>query len=301
MKQIVGHYSVMAEEMKQYLLGDMSKDMSGSYCDCTAGAGGYAHKILSYAPQSKLVVMDRDNDALEVCRERLKDFNSRVQYFHGSYSRISEATTKNLPLRGVVADLGLSRLQLNDAERGFSFQSNGPLDMRFDRTQDMAAEQIVNHSDETSLADVIYRYGDEHRSRRIAHSIVRARPVRDTHHLAEIVLRSVSKKGRQRIHPATRTFQALRIAVNDELVELEELLSTTPKLLAPDGCFVVVSFHSGEDRLVKRSFRKLATEGVYELLTRKILRPADEEVAQNPPSRSARLRAVRRTQLAYST
>lgn len=285
----VGHYSVMADEMEHFLLGAAA---NGAYCDCTAGWGGHSFRILARAVGSRLVAIDRDEAALERCRERLRDFGDRVEYFQGGFSRIAEAAQERLPLAGIVADLGLSRTQLDDPRRGFSFQSEGPLDMRFDRRQDTQASDIVNRGSERELADLLFRLADERFSRRIARAIVRARPVRDTRHLAETVAGAVPRGARRDIHPATRTFQALRMAVNDELGELAGLLAVAPGLLAPGGRFVVISFHSGEDRMVKRSFRRLAADGTYKLLTRRVVRPSADEVIRNPPSRSARLRAV---------
>jgi 16S rRNA (cytosine1402-N4)-methyltransferase len=202
-------------------------------------------------------------------------------------------------VQGIVADLGLSRRQFEAPERGFSFQWEGPLDMRLDRSQDLTAADIVNHYDERRLADVIYRFGEERRSRRIARAIVRGRPIRNTRHLAEIVERAVPRAPRQRIHPATRTFQAIRIAVNDELGELERFLEVAPSVLRPGGRLVVVSFHSLEDRLVKQSFRNWAAQEMLRVLTRRVVRPSPREVAENPASRSAKLRACERTEIPW--
>lgn len=290
MESGIRHYSVMADEMEHYLLGEHGAN--GTYCDCTAGSGGHSFRILARARGSRLVAIDRDAAALERCHQRLRGFGERVQYFQGGFSRIGEAVQERLPLAGIVADLGLSRRQLDDPGRGFSFQSEGPLDMRFDRRQDTQASDIVNRASERELADLLFQLADERCSRRIARAIVRARPVRDTRHLAELVAGAVPRAARRGIHPATRTFQALRMAVNDELGELAALLAVAPGLLADGGRFVVISFHSGEDRMVKRSFRSLTVEGTYELLTRRVVRPSADEVCRNPPSRSARLRAV---------
>lgn len=282
----------MADEMESYLLNTGGDGASGFYCDCTAGAGGYAHRILSRRTECKLIAIDRDEHALERCRERLRPFGQRVTYFHGGFSRIEEATRGLLPLAGIVADLGLSRMQLEDEERGFSLRTAGPLDMRYDRRQRLCAEQIVNSGKEADLADLLFRLADERFSRRIARAIVRARPLRDTRQLAEVVAAAVPRRAWERIHPATRTFQAVRMVVNDEVSELSKLLDAAPDLLAPSARFVVVSFHSGEDRLVKQSFRRLAAAGTCALLTRRVVRPSAEEVTRNPASRSARLRAV---------
>ena len=287
----MSHYPVMLREVEEYL----HIIPGGAYCDCTAGGGGYARRVLSRLETGRLVLIDRDAAALAGCRESLKEFGDRVKFFEGSYGEIQSAAGGLAPLAGIVADLGLSRLQLDDPERGFSFQSEGPLDMRFDRGQDLRAEQIVNYYDENQIADLIFQLGGERNSRKIARAIVRERPVRNTRHLAEIVARAASRRRYEKIHPATKTFQALRMAVNDELGELRKLLDAAPALLAPDGRFVAVSFHSGEDRLVKQSFRAGADAGVYQVLTKKVVRPSEAEAAENPPSRSAKLRAVRRT------
>ena len=274
----------MADEMERYLIGDLGEAAGATFCDCTAGGGGYARRILRRVPGCRLVAIDRDRDALERCRRRLGGFEGRV-------------TRGRLPLAGIVADLGLSRTQLSDGTRGFSLRLEGPLDMRFDTGQQSRATDFVNRGTESELANLLYRLADERFSRRIATAIVRARPVRSTTHLAELVSAAVPRRARGRIHPATRTFQALRMAVNDELGELASLLEKAPRLLSSGGRFVVVSFHSGEDRLVKRSFRAHAAAGVYRRLTRRVVRPTRNELARNPPSRSARLRAVCRTDL----
>ncbi len=195
----------------------------------------------------------------------------------------------------------MSRDQLEDADRGFSFQKEGPLRMTMDEGQALTAETIVNHYDERQLADLIYQFGEERRSRRIARAIVRERPIRSTTHLAEVVEKAVPRAPRQRrrIHPATRTFQAIRIAVNDELGEAERLLAEAPLLLAPGGRMAVISFHSLEDRVVKQGFRRWKERGVLEVLTRRVVRPSEEEIERNPASRSAKLRVAERTELEW--
>ena len=300
MEEGLGHYSVMADEMERYLFGEGDPIPHGAYCDCTAGAGGHARRILQRAAGCKLIAIDRDEEALRRCRAQLSEFGSRVRYFHGGFSKLAQAAKDCLPLVGILADLGLSRLQLDDGRRGFSLRNPGPLDMRFDRRQALQADEFVNRGGEGDLADTLYGLADERFSRRIARAVVRARPIRDTAHLSEVVAAAVPRSAAGRIHPATKTFQALRMAVNDELGELGKLLAEVPRLLAPGGRFVVLSFHSGEDRLVKQSFRQLAKAGTYRLLTRRVMRPSEEEVRRNPASRSARLRAVQRTEMAYS-
>jgi 16S rRNA (cytosine1402-N4)-methyltransferase len=193
---------------------------------------------------------------------------------------------------GLLADLGVSRYQLTAAERGFSFMVDGPLDMRMTATEGMTAAELVNQSAEKAIADWIFQYGEERSARRIARALVRARPIRSTRHLADVVERAVPRTGR--LHPATKTFMALRMVVNDEPGELDKLLQSAPGLLNPGGRMVVISFMSGEDRMVKEKFRALGREGQARILTRRPLRPGDAEVAQNPPSRSAKMRAIER-------
>ena len=286
----MAHYPVLLPQVLEYL----DIDPSGLYVDCTLGESRYAEAILSRLDSGRLIAIDRDRDAIESARVRLREWSDRVSFHHASYGDIEGVVGAERP-QGVVADLGLSRGQFESAERGFSFQHKGPLDMRMDRSQSLTAETIVNHYDERDLANVIYEFGEERRSRRIAKAIVRGRPIRDTAHLAEIVARAVPRAPRMKIHPATRTFQALRIAVNDELGELDRLLEAAPPLLAPGGRMVVVSFHSLEDRRVKQSFRRWAAQDVLTLLTKRVVRPSDEEIAENAASRSAKLRAAERT------
>ena len=199
-----------------------------------------------------------------------------------------------MKLAGVTGDLGWSRRQVDDPERGFSFQLDGPLDGRYDRRQPLTTGQIVNHYPETQLADLLFELGGERRSRRIARAIVRGRPVRSTRHLAELIERAVPRAHWQKIHPATKSFQALRIAVNDELRELDKLLAKAPPLLRDGGRMVMVSFHSLEDRRVKQAFRDWASTGEYEVVTRRVVRASDAELEENSASRSAKLRTLER-------
>jgi 16S rRNA (cytosine1402-N4)-methyltransferase len=194
----------------------------------------------------------------------------------------------------LLADLGVSSLQLGDAARGFSFQAEGPLDMRMNPMSGETAEQVVNHSDERELADVIYEFGEERRSRRIARAIVRSRPIRTTKQLVEVISAAARSMKHERIHPATRTFQALRIFVNRELDDLKALLEAAPRVLKPGGRLVVISFHSLEDRIVKDALREGAKQGWYELLTKKPVTAGEEEIERNPRSRSAKMRAARK-------
>ncbi len=292
----MAHYPVLLPQVLEYL----KIDSAGTYVDCTLGESRYAEAILARLHSGRLIAIDRDADAMESARERLHAYRDKVTLVRDSYGAIADIVGEARPVQGIVADLGLSRGQFEAAERGFSFQREGPLDMRMDQSQELTAEHIVNHYDEKSLADLIYEFGDERRSRRIAKAIVWGRPIRDTVHLADVVRKAVPRTtpraARWRIHPATRTFQALRIAVNGELEELERLLEDSPRLLSPGGRFVVISFHSHEDRRVKQSFRLWDARDMLTILTRRVVRPGDAELEENPASRSAKLRAAERTQ-----
>jgi len=271
----------------------------GLYIDSTVGLGGHAIEIVRrLGAGGRLVGLDRDAAALAIARERLREFGDKVNLVHANFSEIGEvaAGLKLPPADGVLADLGVSSLQLDEAERGFSFRARGPLDMRMDR--DAAAEQaqtaqdIVNAAGEKELADLLYQYGEERDSRRIARAIVRARPIRDTEHLATVVAGARQKRGRQKLHPATKTFLALRIAVNREMEELGQFLSRVPATLNSGGRCVVLSYHSLEDRQVKQAFQRLGAEGSFKILTKKVVRPSEAEIAANPRARSAKLRAA---------
>jgi len=268
----------------------------GLYVDGTAGLGGHAQAILERcAPDGRLIAVDRDAETLAEAARRLAPFGDRVRFVHADYREIPRLLGTEEP-DGVLLDLGVSSAQLDDAARGFSFQAEGPLDMRMDRSQGTTAADAVNRLDEEELASVIYRFGEERRSRRIARAIVETRrrsPLATTTDLAAIVRRSSRTSGRPGLDPATRTFQALRIYVNRELEELGAALGAIARRLAPGGRFAVIAFHSLEDREVKQCFRGLATEG-FRLLTKKPLRPGDDETRRNPRSRSARLRGVER-------
>ncbi len=287
------HYPVLLEEAIEYL----SIDPEGVYVDCTFGEGGHSEAILQLLTTGRLIALDRDRTALEAGRERLAEYRDKLTLIHSNYSNLAEFVAT--PVRGILADVGLSRRQLEDAERGFSFLREGPLSMAMDQGQRLTADVIVNHYGERQLADLIYQFGEERRSRRIARAIVRGRPIRTTTHLAEIVEKAVPRAARRKIHPATKTFQGIRIAVNDELGELEKLLEVAPSLLSPGGRMVAISFHSLEDRLVKQSFRSWKQKGVFDVLTRRIVRPSLDEIRKNPASRSAKLRASKRTALEW--
>lgn len=267
----------------------------GTYIDATLGGGGHAEAILSRTGNGRLLGIDRDAEALGLAAERLRPFASRTRLVQGNMAKISELyRDSGLPLAdGVLADLGVSSLQIDEPERGFSFDREGPLDMRMDRTQAITAAAIVNEAQEQDLADLIFELGEERHSRRIARAIVKARPFRSTAQLAQAVRGAIpSRAGLHHLDPATRTFMALRIAVNDELKNLDQFLSGVLGVLAPAGRVVIISFHSLEDRRVKQAFARWKGEGRVALVTPKALRPGAEEVERNPRSRSAKLRAA---------
>jgi 16S rRNA (cytosine1402-N4)-methyltransferase len=280
----------MAEEAIRWL----RVEPAGTYLDATVGLGGHALEIARRLTTGRLVGIDRDAQALEIARERLKECERRVTLVHANFSRVDEVVRElGLPLLdGVLADLGVSSLQLDTAARGFSFRLAGPLDMRMDLDQAAAAVDIVNQAAEKELADLLYHFGEERDSRKIARAMVRARPIRDTEHLATVVAGARTSRGRQKLHPATKTFLALRIAVNRELEELGQFLNRVPATLAPKGRWVMLSYHSLEDRLVKQQFQRCSREGVIRVLTRKVVRPSDAEVAANPRARSAKMRVA---------
>jgi 16S rRNA (cytosine1402-N4)-methyltransferase len=227
-----------------------------------------------------------------MARRNTQDLAAKIEFHQVSFARLEETIkAEGIPqLDGLLADLGISRYQLTEGERGFSLMADGPLDMRMDRSQGETAAEMVNFTSEKQLADLIYEWGEERRSRKIARAIVRARPINTTGQLAKLIERVVP--GTERIHPATRTFMALRIAVNRELEELDALLVQVPRLLKPGGRAVVVTFHSLEDRKVKQAFQAMARDGGMRILSRHVIRPTEEEIRRNPPSRSAKLRAV---------
>jgi 16S rRNA (cytosine1402-N4)-methyltransferase len=268
----------------------------GFYVDGTVGLGGHASEILRRsAPDGRLLALDRDVEALEKARERIAEFGSRARLAHGDWRSLPSVLGEERP-DGVLLDLGVSSWQLDTPERGFSFRADGPLDMRMDRTGGVTAADVVNRLPEKELADVIYRFGEEHASRRIARAIVEARSrahLRTTGELARVVRSAAGRARKRGLDPATLTFQALRIHVNRELEGLGDALAAIAHRLAPGGRLAVIAFHSLEDREVKNTFRALAREG-FALLTKKPVRPADAELAANPRARSARLRGLGR-------
>jgi 16S rRNA (cytosine1402-N4)-methyltransferase len=276
------HYPVLLAETLEYL----AIKPDGTYLDCTAGLGGHTTAIAErLTAGGRLISNDRDPQSLEMAMRNSAEFSERIEFQHAEFSELQLTG-----LDGLVADLGVSRFQLTDPQRGFSFQSDGPLDMRMDQTRGMTAADLVNQSAEKELADWIYQYGEERRARKIARALVRARPVRSTLHLAGVVEQAVPRTGP--IHPATRTFQALRILVNGEMNELDALLQAAPRMVRPGGRVVIISFHSLEDRKVKDNFRELALLGEALILTKKPVGPGEREIRENPPSRSAKLRAA---------
>jgi 16S rRNA (cytosine1402-N4)-methyltransferase len=284
------HTPVLVEEVLSWL----QIRPTGTYIDATVGLGGHAVEIAKRLTTGKLIGLDRDAQAIEIARERLREFEEKVTLVQANFGRIDEvASEMGLPaVDGVLADLGVSSMQLDRPERGFSFRAAGPLDMRMDNTADETADDIVNRWREGELADVLYQNAEEHDSRRIARAIVRARPIRSTEHLATVVAGARKMGGRQRLHPATKTFLALRIAVNRELGELGQFLIRTPATLNSGGRMVVLSYHSLEDRLVKHSFQEQSRAGVLRILTKKTVQPSVHETDSNPRARSAKLRAA---------
>jgi 16S rRNA (cytosine1402-N4)-methyltransferase len=297
-----GHVPVLLKEAIDFL----AIRRGGTYIDATVGLGGHSYEIAKrLGAPGRLIAVDKDPAALEAARVRLQPPPElsgdwpQVELIHGSFADLAgdqRLATSALKVDGILADLGVSSLQLDNAGRGFSFQAEGPLDMRMNTQSGQTAEQVVNQVDEVTLANLIYEFGEERRSRRIARAIVRSRPIQTTAQLAEIVSAAARpmNQAERRIHPATRTFQALRIFVNRELDDLRELLETAPQLLKPGGRLVIISFHSLEDRIVKDALREAAKRRHYRLLTKKPVTASEEEIDHNPRSRSAKLRAAER-------
>jgi 16S rRNA (cytosine1402-N4)-methyltransferase len=286
------HTPVMLREVLEWL----RVKPDGTYIDATLGAGGHSAAIAGKLTSGRLISLDRDAQALAIARERLKTLGAKVTLVQAAFSRIAEVAHElGIPaVDGVLADLGVSSMQLDQAARGFSFREAGPLDMRMNAGDELTAEEIVNRWPERELADLLYREADEHDSRRIARAIVRARPIRDTAHLATTVAGARKQWGRQRLHPATKTFLALRIAVNREVEELGQFLFRTPATMNSGGRWVVLSYHSREDRLVKQAFQQGERAGTLRVLTKHVIQPTEEEMAGNPRSRSAKLRCAER-------
>jgi 16S rRNA (cytosine1402-N4)-methyltransferase len=314
--RVVSHVPVLLKEAIDFL----AVRRGGTYIDATVGLGGHSYEIAKrLGAPGHLIGLDKDPAALKIAGERLTQGPStarsdslsesersarddkhlgdwpEVTLLNRSFASLAEA--RGLRADGLLADIGVSSLQLDDAARGFSFQADGPLDMRMDPQSERTAEQVVNHLDERQLADVIYEFGEERRSRRIARAICRSRPIRSTAHLAEVISAAARpmNQAERRIHPATRTFQALRIFVNRELEDLQALLKAAPRILKPGGRVVVISFHSLEDRIVKDAFREGGIKDkYYRVLTKKPVTASEEESDRNSRARSAKLRAAER-------
>ena len=286
------HVPVLLDEVLEWL--DVKPD--GTYIDATLGAGGHSAAIAARLTSGKLISLDQDEQAIALAAERLTKFGTTVRLVESSFSRIAEVVHElGIPgVDGVLADLGVSSMQLDQAARGFSFREAGPLDMRMSSGDELTADEIVNRWSEKEIADTLYQGAEEHDSRRIARRIVRARPIRDTAHLATVVAGARKQWGRQRLHPATKTFLALRIAVNREVEALGQFLSRTPATLNSGGRLVVLSYHSGEDRLVKRAFQEGERQGTLKVLTKHVIQPKEGEISANPRSRSAKLRCAER-------
>ncbi|HSU91607.1 MAG TPA: 16S rRNA (cytosine(1402)-N(4))-methyltransferase RsmH, partial [Sporolactobacillaceae bacterium] len=289
------HVPVMVEEV----CGLLSAHGPLAFVDVTVGTGGHAAAMLR-ATSARMLGIDRDEAALAVARERLAEFGDRVALRQADFSELA-GVMKESGFDGadaILADLGMSSYALDDPERGFSFRLDGPLDMRMDNRQTLRAYDLVNEESAEELARIIYTYGEERASRRIAKLIVDARrrhPIETTAELRAIVERALGARRRQGAHPATRTFQALRIAVNREMESLATLLRDGPALLSPGGRMLVISYHSLEDRPVKERFRELVSGGGYVALTRKVVKPSATETAHNPRARSARIRCIERS------
>jgi len=300
------HTPVLCEQVMLWL----NPRSGGRYIDATVGLGGHASRLLALSsPQGRLLALDADARALQLAAQRLASYAGRATFVHARHTELGVVARSHgfAQVDGILLDLGVSSLQLNDPDRGFSFQRDGPLDMRMDPDVGFTAEEIVNTWPEQDLARIIYLYGEEPLARRLARAICRHRPLRRTQELANLVASVAGTRGK--IHPATRTFQALRIAVNGELESLEIVLPQAVELLAPNGRLAVISFHSLEDRIVKQFFVRESTGcicppkmpkctcghvALVERLTKKPVRPTPEETLRNPRSRSARLRVARR-------
>ena len=257
----------------------------GRYLDATVGGGGHTQQILQRMEDTKVIALDQDEQAIAAAQTRLQEVSERVTFWQGNFSDYDPGDST---FDGILADLGVSSAQFDIPERGFSFRHDAPLDMRMNSQQELTAADIVNHWDEKQLADVIYQYGEERLSRRIARRIVEKRPLQTTTQLADEIWHSVPRSYRYgKIHPATRTFQALRIAVNQELDVLTRFIEVAPTWLRPEGRIVIISFHSLEDRIVKHSFRQ---HDQLKVISKKPIVPTEEECAENPRARSAKLR-----------
>lgn len=275
--------------LPQAVLTGLAICPGGHYLDATVGGGGHSALILQAAPDVRVTAIDQDHQAIAAAQEKLAEFGDRVQFHHINFAEFDPGDQR---FDGVLADLGVSSAQFDIADRGFSFRQEAPLDMRMDQRRELTAAEIINSWEEAELADIFYQYGEERLSRRIARRIVENRPFETTTQLADKIFYSVPPAYRHgRIHPATRVFQALRIAVNQELELLETWLDRVPHWLVPQGRLAIISFHSLEDRIVKHRIRESPH---LKVLTKKPIQPEDGEIAVNPRSRSAKLRLAER-------
>jgi len=296
----------------QETIETLNPQTGGRYIDATLGDGGHSEGILdASSPDGILLGLDASPEAIRRSQKRLGRFGERLTLVHSNFRNLHQIATRYgfTQADGILLDLGVSSHQLDDATLGFSFQDSGPLDMRLDFTQGETVAEVINRLDAEELADILYRYGEERKSRRIARAIIATRPIHTTTQLAEVISRAVGGRRGARLHPATRSFQALRIYVNDELDALETTLPQALELLRPGGVLAVISFHSLEDRIVKHYFRYESRDCIcpthipicqcnhqaqIDILHRKGIHPTAEEIASNPRSRSARLRAARK-------
>lgn len=308
MEETASHIPVLLDEV----LRGLNPHPGQHHIDATLGAGGHAEAILqAIAPDGQVLALDADPVALNSARQRLAPYNDRVHLVNANFAQLATIARSYdfVPVHGVLLDLGLSSVQLSAAERGFSFQSEGPLDMRYDPSGPITAADLVNSLSQSELADLLYRFGEERRSRGIARAIVAARPIYSTQELADVVARAVGGRRGAKIHPATRTFQALRIAVNDELGALSSALPEATTILAPGGRLAVISFHSLEDRIVKNFFIQESKDCIcppdqptctcghratLRIITRKPIIASSDETRVNPRARSAKLRVAER-------
>jgi 16S rRNA (cytosine1402-N4)-methyltransferase len=282
------HVSIMVRETLEYL----AIRPDGVYLEMTAGLGGHTRAIAERLTTGTLIACDRDAESLEQARRNTADLASRIRFHQAAFADVRQtlASAGVERVNGLFADLGVSRYQLTDPQRGFSLMADGPLDMRMDRSGGTTAADLVNTISEKELADLIFRLGEDRRSRRLSRAIVRARPIHTTAQLARVVEESVPRTSR--LHPATQTFMALRLAVNGELEQLDRLLAELPAIVAPGGRIVFISFMSLEDRRIKASFQDMARRGRAVILTKHVVRPSAAEVEANPSSRSAKMRTA---------
>ena len=293
------HTPVMLHEVIDYL-----KITPGQIIvDATMGTGGHSLEILKrITPGGKLIGIDRDQDSLDICRQRLSEFKDACEFVHANFADLEQVLEQQgiKEIDGIVFDLGISSYQLRDAQRGFSFQEEGPLDMRLDRSSYICAYDLVNNLNENEISHLLWNFGQERWHNRIAHLLIEERklnPISTTKQLANLVMRAIPhryRRGYYRIHPATRTFQAVRISVNRELEILENSIRKAVAILKKQARICVISFHSLEDRVIKHTFRALKAEGLIDIITNKPLTPMDGEIEANPSSRSSKFRVAQR-------